>query len=49
MHSCISGTHGMKVTPLGAGTKALIPGQSGQPLRNETFAYHVELLLVFRF
>ena len=26
VHSCISGTHGMKVTPLGAGTKPLIPG-----------------------
>ena len=36
VHSCISGTHGVKVTPFWAGTKALIPGQCGQPLRNET-------------
>ena len=44
VHSCISGTHGVKVTPFWAGTKPLIPGQCGQPLRNETrtFAYHVQ-------
>ena len=36
VHSGISGTHGVKVTPFWAGTKPLIPGQFGQPLRNET-------------
>ena len=36
VHSYISGTHGVNSTPLWAGTKALIPGQCGQPLRNET-------------
>ena len=42
MHSCISGTHGAKVTPFWAGTEALIPGgQCGQPLRNETERSHI--------
>ena len=41
VHSCISGTHGVKVTPFWAGTKPLIPGQCGQPLRNETERSHI--------
>ena len=41
MRSCISGTHGVKVTPFWAGTKPLIPGQCGQPLRNETERSHI--------
>ena len=41
VHSCISGTYGVKVTPFWAGTKALIPGQCGQPLRNETERSHI--------
>ena len=36
VHSCISGTHGVKVTPFWAGSEALISGgQCGQQLRNE--------------
>ena len=41
VHSCISGTHGVKVTPFWAGTEALISGgQCGQPLRNEIERSH---------
>ena len=41
VHSYISGTHGVNSTPLWAGTKAMIPGQCGQPLRNETERSHI--------
>ena len=42
VHSCISGTHGVKVTPFWAGTEALISGgQCGQPLRNEIERSHI--------
>ena len=41
VHSCKSGTHGVKVTPFWAGTKPVIPGQCGKPLRNETERWHI--------